>query len=63
MAYGLVLVSRKIKASGAVLTRVEHDGQVAGVAFSPDGTLLATVSTAETAETLQSTVRLLRANP
>jgi WD40 repeat protein len=50
-------------ASGAVLTRVEHDGRVDGVAFSPDGTLLATVSTVKTAPTLQSTVRLLRVNP
>jgi WD40 repeat protein len=48
-------------ASGAELTRI--DGPAAGVAFSPDGTLLATVSTAGTAPTLQSTVRLLRVNP
>jgi hypothetical protein len=48
-------------ASGAVLARVEH--WVDGVAFSPDGTLLAKVSTAGTAPTLQSTVRLLRVNP
>ncbi|MGZ9158867.1 MAG: WD40 repeat domain-containing protein [Nitrospira sp.] len=55
--------AQMIDTASGVLTRVEHDGRVDGVAFSPDGTLLATVSTAGTAPTLQSTVRLLRVNP
>jgi WD40 repeat protein len=49
--------------TGTEVARVEHDGPVGAVAFSPDGRLLATASTSGTAPALPSTVRLLRVKP